>query len=177
MMLENPHLKWVELTKKGFMIIDVNTQRIQADWFFLNTIDQISNDYTWARSYYSNSGMSQLVNTNTATMPSANYNIAHAPLCPRVGNGNASVQELGPKVIALYPNPVMDELKFHFHQQGAGQLTGMVLDLSGRELKSFTMSPDYPAFLLNVSDLQPSTYYLKLVDSEGRTSTVPFVKQ
>ena len=86
-------------------------------------------------------------------------------------------QELGPKVIALYPNPVMDELKFHFHQQGAGQLTGMVLDLSGRELKSFSMSPDYPAFLLNVSDLQPSTYYLKLVDSEGRTSTVPFVKQ
>jgi alkaline phosphatase D len=177
LMWENPHLKWVELTRKGFIVLDVNAQRIQADWFFLNTIDQISNDYTWARSYYSNSGMSQLVNTNTATMPSANYNIAHAPLCPRVGNGNASVQELAPKVIALYPNPVMDELKFHFYQQGAGQLTGMVLDLSGRELKSFTMSPDYPAFLLNVSDLQPSTYYLKLVDSEGRTSTVPFVKQ
>jgi alkaline phosphatase D len=177
LMLENPHLKWVELTKKGFIVLDINAQRIQADWFFLNTIDQISNEYTWAKSYYSNSGASQLISTNTATTPGPQYNVNHAPSCPRVGENNASTEELAPKVIALYPNPVMNELKFHFYQQGSGMLTGSIIDLAGRELKSFEMSPDYPAYLLNVSDLQPATYYLKLVDSNGRTSTVPFVKQ
>jgi len=176
LMLENPHLKWVELTKKGFIVLDVNTQRIQADWFFLNTIDQISNEYTWAKSYYSNTGASQLISTNTATTPSSSYNVVKAPLCPRIDENNASLDDLAPRVIALYPNPVKDELKFHFYNQSSGPLQGAVLDLSGREVKSFSMSPDYPAYLLGVSDLQPARYFLKLTDSNGRSSTVPFVK-
>ena len=32
--IENPHIKYVDLTSHGFIILDVNSQRIQSDWYF-----------------------------------------------------------------------------------------------------------------------------------------------
>jgi alkaline phosphatase D len=31
----NPHLKWVEVTKKGYVLLDVDEDRVQAEWFFV----------------------------------------------------------------------------------------------------------------------------------------------
>ena len=173
--LENPHLKYSELTKKGFIMLDVNSSRIQADWFYVNTIDAVSSAYAWEKSMFSLSGNSQLTNTTTASGPSEKYEVDLAPDCPRsqftaVGTTSA------PKVIALYPNPVNDELMFHFSHAGQNDLKALITDLSGRILMSFDLPQAYPAHSVSVASLVPATYYLRIVDGSGRSTSVPFIK-
>jgi alkaline phosphatase D len=45
--IENPHIKYVDLVNHGFIILDVNSQRIQADWYCVNTLDTIDANYSW----------------------------------------------------------------------------------------------------------------------------------
>jgi alkaline phosphatase D len=43
----NPHMKYIELKQHGFVLLDVNEQRAQADWFYVSTIDTDSNVYSY----------------------------------------------------------------------------------------------------------------------------------
>jgi alkaline phosphatase D len=178
LMLENSHLKYVELTKKGFVILDVNTQRIQADWFYVSTIDQISSGYNWAKSYYSNSGVNQLVSTNTATSPSAKYDVIQAPECPRDITAGLNDKENEPKIIAVYPNPAHDELMFHFFSPETGSnLKAEIMDLTGRVLQSMEFETAYPAHKVNIQDLSPATYLLRITNDKGGNSVITFIKE
>jgi alkaline phosphatase D len=44
----NPHMKYIELKQHGFVLLDVNEQRAQADWFYVSTIDTDSNIFLWS---------------------------------------------------------------------------------------------------------------------------------
>jgi alkaline phosphatase D len=35
---ENPHLKWNDLSQRGYMILDLTKERVQADWYLLDGI-------------------------------------------------------------------------------------------------------------------------------------------
>ncbi|HVT34352.1 MAG TPA: alkaline phosphatase D family protein, partial [Nevskiaceae bacterium] len=35
----NPHLKYVELTQRGYLLLDINSQRVSGEWWYVNTID------------------------------------------------------------------------------------------------------------------------------------------
>jgi alkaline phosphatase D len=173
---ENPHLKYSELTKKGFIMLDVNSSRIQADWFYVNTIDAVSADFTWEKSMFSLSGNSQLANTTTVSTPSNKYDVDMAPNCPR-SEFTGVTESNAPKVIALYPNPVINELMFHFVHAGQNDLNAEITDLTGRIVMSFKLPTTYPAHAVSVATLLPATYYLRVFDGSGRSNSVPFVKQ
>ena len=175
--LENPHLKYSELTRKGFIILDVNTTRIQADYFYVNTIDDVSNDYFWAESLYSNSGNSSLSSTNTATTPSVKYDVVQVTECPRPSNTSVEEQSNGPKIIALYPNPVQDELLFHFLHDDMNGLIAEITDITGRQLIKVELPSSYPALKIDVTSLSSATYYLKITDRNGQSTAVPFIKK
>jgi len=40
----NPHIKFFELTKRGYVVVDVTPERVQGAWFLLDKIDEV--DYT-----------------------------------------------------------------------------------------------------------------------------------
>lgn len=174
--LENPHLKYSELTKKGFIMLDVNSTRIQADWFYVNTIDAVSSVYNWEKSLFSLSGNSQLTNTTAVSMPSEKYDVELAPDCPR-SQFIGVEEQVSPKIVALYPNPVQDELMFHFVHAGLNDLQAEITDVTGRVIMKFALSQTYPAHSVSVASLVPASYYLRLFDSSGRSTSVPFVKQ
>jgi alkaline phosphatase D len=31
----NPHVKFVEVTRKGYVLVDVQEERVQAEWYFI----------------------------------------------------------------------------------------------------------------------------------------------
>lgn len=175
--LENPHLKYSELTKKGFIILDVNTERIQADWFYVNSIDAISNSYNWAKSYYSSTGGNQLINTNTASEPASKYDVIQAPDCPRDITADIAEMNNTPKIIAVYPNPAEDKLMFHFYSDNMEGLIIKISDFSGRILKTEKLGNGYPSYELNISDLAPASYLLIIEDSNGNKTTATFMKK
>ena len=36
----NPHIKWTQLTKRGFVLLDFTATNVQARWFLIDSIDQ-----------------------------------------------------------------------------------------------------------------------------------------
>jgi alkaline phosphatase D len=67
--LANSHVKFCNLNQKGFILLDVNKNRTQADWFFVSTIDQPSSAFTHARSHYVNNNERFLRNTSSVSLP------------------------------------------------------------------------------------------------------------
>jgi alkaline phosphatase D len=48
---ENPHIHWCELDSHGFLLVDVTPDRVQGDWYFVDTILRPSDGVRFAESY------------------------------------------------------------------------------------------------------------------------------
>lgn len=174
---ENPHLKYVDLKDHGFFILDVNAQRIQADWYFVNTLDSIDAGYTWDASFYSNDGAMNLMEAAVASVASSGYDVSLAPQCPRI---LAGIDEQYIGLIGVYPNPVTDELTVHFAWSNDGEHLIEVLDLNGRVLqkdKVQTIPLNSVNRTMDVSGMSGGVYLLRITDSKGNTVSSKFVKK
>lgn len=177
LMIENQHIKFVELTKRGFIILDMNTQRIQADWFFMNTIDNFNSPaHAWETSYYSNSGQMSLSETNTVSLPGSKYDVPLAPICPR---GWVGLDEQTISVLGIYPNPSRDKVNLHYTGSNNTKHLITVIDLNGRVL----LSKETQMFgnnsnieTLDLNKLEPGTYLIKVADELGNVNTTKFQK-
>jgi alkaline phosphatase D len=179
--LENPHIKYVELTKHGFIILDMNQQRIQADWFFVNTIDQIDPSYSWVKSLYSNSGVMKLNNTTTAAIPSAQYDVMMAPMCPRIvvpSTSNITENSLI-ELIGIYPNPAKETINILFVTESNSEHSVSIVDLSGKEIKNTSTFVNVNSSTLKSIDLtgvESGTYFLRISDGKGEVCMKKFIK-
>lgn len=179
--IENTHLKYVELTKKGFIILDLNKNRAQADWFYLQTIDNPSAQYNWAKSYYTNHGASTLVETQTVSMPGSKYTVDPAPVCPRIveTQPNVGVEEQLVQAVGLYPNPAQDKLNFLFATSVSGNIFVDIIDVTGKVLSTievFDTGAQVKLAVADVSFLSPGTYFVR-VNTGEQPLMVRFIKE
>lgn len=68
----HPHLKFVEVTRKGYVLVDLKEERMQAEWYFVG--DHKKNDdaaraTTMAKAFVCASKSAHLVETKTASSP------------------------------------------------------------------------------------------------------------
>ncbi len=174
---ENPHIKYVELTKHGFVVLDVNTQRIQADWYYINTKDAIDASYNWAKSMYSTSGNMQLQNNLTASTASPSYDIDLAPQCPR---STVGITEHALDLIGIYPNPVSELLTVHFAGTNDHSHTIEISDLNGKIVlreKTEILPMNSTIKLVDVSTLDVGIYFIKIRDKKGNETATKFIKK
>ncbi|MFN7015109.1 MAG: alkaline phosphatase D family protein, partial [Bacteroidia bacterium] len=83
--LANSHVKFCNLNQKGFVLLDVNKNRTQADWFFVSTIDQPSSTFSHARSHYVNNNERFLRNIPSVSFAKPELtNSIQANECPRI---------------------------------------------------------------------------------------------
>lgn len=43
-MVSNPHLQWAELTQRGYVVLDIDTERVQASWWFIDDVEDLEGD-------------------------------------------------------------------------------------------------------------------------------------
>jgi alkaline phosphatase D len=56
----NPHLKYVQLTQRGYMLIDVNPQRLVGEWWYVDTVASPSTNQRFAVAFQVNDGANHL---------------------------------------------------------------------------------------------------------------------
>lgn len=56
----NPHYKYVQLTRRGYMVMDVNRDRVVGEWWFVDTVASPSNVETFAAAYEVRAGENHL---------------------------------------------------------------------------------------------------------------------
>jgi alkaline phosphatase D len=115
----NSHIKYADVSQHGFMILDINTTRVQNDWYYVNTLDQPSSIYSYGKSMYVNHLERFLKTTNSASMPRSSVYGIMAPICPRIINTTINTTNLTTlnntiKLLNVFPNPAQKELVISF---------------------------------------------------------------
>ena len=158
--LQNPNIKYVELTKRGFILVDITPQRVQGDWYNVSTINEINASSSCVKSYVSNLGNNSLTLTNNPANGHGAFPQALAGPCSRffVGLEDAAKGI----VLGLYPNPSADYLTIQGMNIIGGSLS--ITDLSGKSFDVAHETTTWPNGLeiiqLDIRTLPSGTYVL-----------------
>ncbi len=67
----NPHFKYIDLNQRGYMLVDVTPQRVVGEWWFVDTVQAISNVQTFGAAFQTVDGGNRL-QPAAQTLPPAN---------------------------------------------------------------------------------------------------------
>lgn len=168
----NSHIKYIDFTKHGFVLLDINQQRAQADWFYVSTIDNSSAAYTHGASWLTNNQANHIVSSATPSVAAPFYSTIIAPsVCP-VNTVLATTDFSSPKVLSLYPNPSSDFFTIQYTVQDTGNIEVQIIDNTGRIVKKYSSQKHegiwterYPTDYLAAGD-----YYVKIVSQNYSTT-------
>jgi len=119
----NDHMQYVNLTQNGFIILDINKDRTQADWYFLSTIDEMDATALVGASYLANDGEAFLT-------PAAGVSVAHPTSmgqqvpeqkrdCFAIG---IEENEKNPVLLSVYPNPISNWFTLQFYMEKSSKV-------------------------------------------------------
>ncbi|MFN3343011.1 MAG: alkaline phosphatase D family protein [Flavobacteriales bacterium] len=164
--LNNSHMKYIDLSLHGFILLDVNLQRVQADWYYVNTIDQSSSAFTYGTSFKVNH-LERFVRTSpAAAVPRAGMtNVVQAPECPRSESVSTAVdEEQKPVILGLYPNPVVEELTLQFFLPVSGKVKFSIFTIDGKQVSAEEIDVNQGVWTWksNLSHLPSGVYLLQI---------------
>ncbi len=67
----NPHFKYIQLTQRGYMLMDVSPEKVVGEWWFVDTVASLSNVQTFAAAFEASNGSNRLT-PSAQTTPKAN---------------------------------------------------------------------------------------------------------
>lgn len=177
--LANSHIKFCNLNQKGFILLDVNKNRTQADWFFVSTIDQPSSAFSHARSHYVNNNERFIRNTSSVSFAKPELtNSIQSNECPRIitppppppPTGVTQIEK--PVILGLYPNPVNDYMIIQYYNYNSSFIDIKIFDIHGRLVANYNdgsrpeglFSTTIPTF-----NLSSGTYIIRIETENGNT--------
>lgn len=168
----NPHVQWFDLNKRGFLLVDINRERTQGEWYFNENVYVQNYDMTFANAFYVNDQERFLREASEESIPGF--------LCPNPSF--ADIEDSGHESLTLfgvYPNPFTDFTLLHLGAAFNQKIEITLINALGQTV--FTLSDieielgsDY--FKLYGDNLPAGTYLLQITSSES-TKTHWIVKQ
>lgn len=126
----NPHIKWADLAMHGYMVIDVNRNRTQSDWYFVSGVDNTNYTVSCAKSYYVNDGQRSLTLGNGCVTQTRHF----PPLAPAIILDASIAEQDNVLVFSVYPNPFMEQVVVQFHLMEPDDITMEVTDMTGKKV-------------------------------------------
>lgn len=180
----NSHNKWLDLTSHGYVILNVDKDKTQAEWYFLDDIESQNTGESLANAFYVNDGERFL---RQATLATAGYlDCDRAPEDPYDINDYLAVEEQSSSnttshsmLLGVYPNPHDDRLTIHLGSNKPENVTIKLVDHFGKVVYTndqiIVNSPSQ--FLeLHTSELSSGAYVLQVV-SQDKVMTRKIVKR
>ncbi len=164
----NPHIKYADLTKKGYLILDLTAQAAQSDWFYVSDVTNTNyTSATWGAGWLTNDGDNYL--TQAASEAPAGVYPPLAPLNQPTGVGVEEISK-APIVISAYPNPFLDRFVVQFNLFKQGAVSIKLTDISGKTVltKDFGTMRDGLHYLeVQVPEVAPGLYIFTLQSEES----------
>lgn len=158
----NPHVKYAELSRRGYVVLDVDTQRAQGDWVHLSNVQ--------TRNYTSSIAASQqcLLNENrlrpasSALPPVLNMPALAPEFVITSGKAKKPRQLVG---FHVGPNPAYDVLGVQLFTPQAGICQIQIADISGRKSHAYQYKVNEAGvheFKISLADVTPGKYIFTL---------------
>lgn len=129
----NPHLQYSNTSKRGYGILDVNKNRTQFDFYYMNDIEDPQSNQYYGDGYYVNNNEKC---ANQASGPSSRIGpLQHyAPEFPI--DYVAGIRQEEMVLFGIYPNPTVDKITLQVYLHNNERLTLKVYDMRGRVIKN-----------------------------------------
>jgi alkaline phosphatase D len=179
MMTTNPWVKYLDLAKRGYLLLDINKTRTQGDYIHFSSVSSTTYTTTVGAKWQNLDGERHL-------------RIAPSPLGPNPGNpplvsqfplGASSVPQVkantGLLVFSCYPNPSYNEVIVQYHVGEASKIGISLTDVSGKVV--YNSLTTEKAVGLNVSSIDlaglPAGMYMLTLYSDGGVYTQKIIKE
>lgn len=127
----NPHIKFADLSQKGYLVLDLTASAAQSDWYYVSDVSVPTFTSSWGAGWKTNDGDNHLTQATVAA-PAGVY----PPLAPLYEPSTIGVQEIADDAVILsaYPNPFVDRFVVQFNVFDEGSARMSLTDLSGKVL-------------------------------------------
>lgn len=129
-----PHIKYVDLTKKGYSILDITKEKTTND-FFTVKVDNINSNQNYEESWFTENGDNHL---KLSTSPTVMDEQTHyfAPENPRIDDiTGVSKNEINDfAILGIYPNPFLVDFGIQFNLFKENNFSYTVVDQLGKEI-------------------------------------------
>jgi alkaline phosphatase D len=167
----NPHNKYVNLTEHGYSILDINKQRTQGEWYYMNTITSPSTQESFAAARYNLAGTRFLQSTTTAAIAHPTKFTTPAPPNPRFTDVATVKPENG--FLDVYPNPLRgSDLTLRYYLAKAQNVFYALSDVTGKLVftKNTAQQDGLIYDKITLPALVAGTYVLTVKTMDGRVT-------
>lgn len=178
----NDHLQYVNLTEHGFIILDINKDRIQADWYFLATIDQSDPTAFVGASYFTDDGESSLFPSGTVSVADESLIAVQVPEETRNCFSVVGIEEAAqnPVLLSVYPNPIVDWFRLQFYLETESSVDVKLIAMDGRTVFHSSLgnksSGLHNSIITIDNELATGIYVLEIAIGSNITRTKVLVK-
>lgn len=170
----NPHVKYAELSKRGYLLLDVTPQKVQGDWNYVSTITEKNYSVNTAASWCDLDGANHLTQCGGALTPRG----TNPPLAPVPAATAINEVQSNMVIVACYPNPYTSEVKIQYYLYEPSVVVLKVSDVNGKILYSNTtkqLQNGLFATETDLSNLAAGNYFVSIT-AGGKTYTKQIIK-
>ncbi|MCX7863134.1 MAG: alkaline phosphatase D family protein, partial [Bacteroidales bacterium] len=132
----NPHIRWVDLEKRGYYILDIKPNKVQADWYFVNDINNYGNATEYhAQSWFVNKNENFIRQSAVFTVP-LNSNAPFAPFLPIQTQKPVLSSINQPILISYAPNPFNNVINLQVYSKFIQEAEISLSDIQGKIIYS-----------------------------------------
>lgn len=132
-----PYIKYVDLSRKGYTILDLSPEKTQADFYTVATIQSPNSNEFFQQSWYTADGENHLVRGDGASVDGRPIEPL-APIDPRVIEDEDSVTTVIETnyfdILGIFPNPFFKDLILELHLFEANDVLVTMVDAKGAQV-------------------------------------------
>ena len=161
----NPHLKFMNMSKNGYFVLDVRGDSVQCDYFFVPTIFTKVNNEDWARGLSSRTNANRITTIKTPKRaPAKAEQDVPAPTSKVVSPTKALEQFF---IFSIEPNSNDKAVKFQYGLNMPSDIDISVVSMEDKEVQSISKIKKQKAGVsstvdIDVSNLETGSYFLKI---------------
>ena len=166
----NPQLKKVNLFDHGYYILDVTPEKLQGDWYYVETHLEPTDVQSYGNGLFTNNNDNYLQETTTAAPPKETQ---EAPAPNPVGIENDIEMVKNFVVLANYPNPTSQMSTLNYGLSKPMNVNIALFDVKGQlisQLVNGMQEAGLYSLSFNAEKLAKGTYFYKITTDEGTIS-------
>lgn len=131
----NPSIRDSQLDRRGYILFDVNKERAQGDYYYIQAVNQPNRVVKYKNSWFCPDGMTFLTQTNKESVQEI-PNVDFVPQGIRENTITAIAPAQFGTILGAYPNPFISTIGLQFYVDQPQKLTFQIFDMAGKLVKS-----------------------------------------